>query len=632
MSMKQILITALALTQPLAGAKAATFATNAVLSATNNTYEGQAIVVSNCTLTVNGTHSFASLLMTNGAVLTHTAASAGETNNRIQLVISGDMTVSAGSRVEVSGLGWGAASGPGAGTTDGWANGDGAGHGGMGGYGNRTVTAIWGGLEYDQFTSPMQNGSGGGNGVTGSGVVGGAPGGAGGGVIRLIVNGTLTVNGQIATDGNPGIADGNGWVRGGGGSGGSLWINAGQLAGNGVISARGGGVVSGINSKPGGGGGGCIALIFDSSSFTGQLQACGGMGYNAGGAGTIFVKTNSASCGSMILDNQNRTNGFTVLNINHWDHALTFSLLLHSNVNVIPETPVTFANLEMTNAARWTHLSGSNGFHVIVKGNATVSTDSLFDANALGFGSAAGTGAGVSDGWSAGGGGGHGGKGGASTSGISGGLTNGSASEPVSLGSGGGAGYGTAVGNAVGGSGGGAIRLTVGGRLELNGKITACGGNGFPSGAYVRGGGGAGGSIWITADQLTGSGLIKAIGGDSLQGGGGGGGRIALYLRDRSGFLGTLSSNGGSSSANAGAAGTITYCLPPFVVTHTISADGLKFLWPSANGTNYQLQGTADLLNWTNLGTAQTGNGGMLTNQSGMTNSSRFFYRIKVGG
>jgi hypothetical protein len=77
-------------------------------------------------------------------------------------------------------------------------------------------------------------------------------------------------------------------------------------------------------------------------------------------------------------------------------------------------------------------------------------------------------------------------------------------------------------------------------------------------------GGGAGGSIYIAAQALQGSGKITADGGNggtSLDtskgaGGGGGGGRIALELDDISAFSGILSSKGGNGYQK-GSAGTV---------------------------------------------------------------------------
>jgi hypothetical protein len=60
---------------PLSSAHAATFTTNALISEANTAFDGQDIVVSGATLTVDGRHYFNSLLLTNGAVLTHSPSS-----------------------------------------------------------------------------------------------------------------------------------------------------------------------------------------------------------------------------------------------------------------------------------------------------------------------------------------------------------------------------------------------------------------------------------------------------------------------------------------------------------------------------------------------------------------------------
>lgn len=92
---KTLLLAVLALTLPLAGAEVITFTTDATITADVMTYDGQGIIVSNCTLSVDGPHRFASLLLTNGAVLTHSPAPGGETNNRLELTISGDVVLDA---------------------------------------------------------------------------------------------------------------------------------------------------------------------------------------------------------------------------------------------------------------------------------------------------------------------------------------------------------------------------------------------------------------------------------------------------------------------------------------------------------------------------------------------------------
>ena len=71
------------------------------------------------------------------------------------------------------------------------------------------------------------------------------------------------------------------------------------------------------------------------------------------------------------------------------------------------------------------------------------------------------------------------------------------------------------------------------------------------------GGGGSGGSIWLTVGTLSGSGSITANGGSGVDsvGGGGGGGRIYISCNNNS-FAGTVSACGGGG-ANWGGAGTV---------------------------------------------------------------------------
>ena len=78
-------------------------------------------------------------------------------------------------------------------------------------------------------------------------------------------------------------------------------------------------------------------------------------------------------------------------------------------------------------------------------------------------------------------------------------------------------------------AGGGAVRLTVAGELRVDGTVTA---DGYGS-DY---GSGAGGSVWITAGSLVGSGTISADGGTSPRSNEnhqpGSGGRVAVWLTD----------------------------------------------------------------------------------------------------
>ena len=63
--------------QPL---QAAIFTTPVTINEGDAAYEGQDIVVDGTTVTINGPHAFNSLLLTNGAVLTHSPCTASETH------------------------------------------------------------------------------------------------------------------------------------------------------------------------------------------------------------------------------------------------------------------------------------------------------------------------------------------------------------------------------------------------------------------------------------------------------------------------------------------------------------------------------------------------------------------------
>ncbi len=104
---------------------------------------------------------------------------------------------------------------------------------------------------------------------------------------------------------------------------------------------------------------------------------------------------------------------------------------------------------------------------------------------------------------------------------------------PTALGSGGGSTGG-------GGSGGGSVALLASGDMILNGSITAD----APAGSFQ--GAGSGGSIWLTARTLTGSGALFARGGgvdnNTTHGGGG---RIAIEAGTDL-FTGTIDVSRGS--------------------------------------------------------------------------------------
>lgn len=138
-------------------------------------------------------------------------------------------------------------------------SGSGAGHGGAGGFGEYQASA---GTTYGSNTAPILFGSGGGgkNGVIGI---------AGGGIVRLDVTGTTTIAGAISANGS------NASSPSGAGSGGSVYMTTGTLAGDGTVKAVGGNgaTVGGVDS--GGGGGGRVAIKYatNSSTFLASMTA-----------------------------------------------------------------------------------------------------------------------------------------------------------------------------------------------------------------------------------------------------------------------------------------------------------------------------------------------------------------------
>lgn len=434
--------------------------------------------------------------------------------------VSGDVFVADGGVISADGL---AKFGSSIGYSSAGLPGGGGSYGGTGG-GNPLTPA----LAYGSVQSPNAPGSGGGNGS----LIGGSyPGGYGGGALKIIAGGNVTVNGRLSVDG----ADGA--VNSGGGSGGGLWISTTLFSGKGLVSAKGGAG----NPAGGGGGGGRIGVSFASNNFTGILTAGGGAGSVGGGAGTVFLKPNSSG-GLLLLDNNGLAGTNTPLSSSYLLPAIPFDLVIRGGASALPLTPLPLlSNLTIgAGASLWMATNSTTNLFVSVIRDLTLASGSAIVATGRGYLAGQGTGHGNTSLFS-GSGGGYGGNGGASAGGAVGGVSYGSANKPVHLGSGGG--QGTGGNNA--GSGGGAIRLSVGGTLLLDNATVATDGSlGIQDGS----GGGAGGSIWINAGAIIGSGLIGANGGDGelFNGGGGGGGRIAIYSAMNT-FTGAVSVVGGSA-------------------------------------------------------------------------------------
>ena len=503
--------------------------------------------------------TFASILVQSGGNITHTADPFVETY-KVDLVVTGNVTVDSGGTINVNGLGFDSVSGPGSGGNV--VNGA----GGYGGMGTNGVT-------YGSATAPVNIGS-------------GAYSQFGGGAIKLSIGGNLSNSGTISSNGSQRLN------LDGGGSGGSVWINftggASTWTGtSGVITANGG--------IPGAGGRVAITEYVSDTRTGGSVLAIGNW---KSSAGTVYTKSTAQTNGTLTIDN-NSVNASATKYAQTNAASLTLDSLIVKNkgaINLPTGTTITIAasgsisgtsdaainiasggildssgtatlsgpivtnNLggTLTTAATWslaTSLiqrgtltqntaltvasggtltadvagdtfasilvqSGGNITHtadpfvetykvdLVVTGNVTVDSGGTINVNGLGFDSVSGPGSG---GNVVNGAGGYGGMG-------TNGVTYGSATAPVNIGSG-----------AYSQFGGGAIKLSIGGNLSNSGTISSNG-----SQRLNLDGGGSGGSVWINftggASTWTGtSGVITANGGIP-----GAGGRVAIteYVSD----------------------------------------------------------------------------------------------------
>lgn len=207
------------------------------------------------------------------------------------LVIAGNATIQQGASLDGRGLGFVAASGPGApdGSTP---TGSGASHAGCGGQAGCNLPPLLSNAAYGSAFAPISAGSGG----------GGNCGGAGGAAIRVDISGELALFGSIdvgAKDGYTGCATGT--AKQGGGAGGSIYITCGRLAqANGTLIADGG-------RGSYGGSAGRIAIVCKQHGFSGAawqvtpltLRALGGISTTSnvadGAPGTVWLDLGPSS-------------------------------------------------------------------------------------------------------------------------------------------------------------------------------------------------------------------------------------------------------------------------------------------------------------------------------------------------
>ncbi|MBK9968901.1 MAG: hypothetical protein IPP07_30280 [Holophagales bacterium] len=247
------------------------------------------------TVSVTGNVSIPGITATNltvktGARLTHSAMTATQARS-LDLKVTGTLTIEDGGSIDVTGRGYPEESTyPGA--TGAVSPTDSAGsHVGTGGLaGGSAAMPTYGSVE-----RPREAGSGGWNGAARPG----------GGVIRIEA-GTLALGGATAKI----VANGDGgsWR---GGAGGSIWITAASMTGDGLIEAAGG-----VSYRQGGGG--AVAIEYGTSAGTEltRVNAKGGSGGSAavnGGAGTVVLKGPGSTHGTLRVDNLGTTGQQTVL-------------------------------------------------------------------------------------------------------------------------------------------------------------------------------------------------------------------------------------------------------------------------------------------------------------------------------
>ncbi|MEW5875323.1 MAG: hypothetical protein AB1752_09100, partial [Candidatus Zixiibacteriota bacterium] len=235
-------------------------------------------LIADAEITVTGNMRIAS-----GGVITHSS----RLLSGLVLDVTGTLDVQAGGLIDLNekGLLGGSGIAPGetydasdnivagAGGAPTWAAG--GSYGGIGGNGSQASASP----SYGLLEDPRHLGSGGGGSTSGTG-------GHGGGLATIsattcVIDGTMRANGGPSTTPN-GVP--------GGGSGGGIRLDVGDLSGTGVIQANGG---TGFCSWgcAGGGGGGRIAVFYTTLSFpSANISARGGSSGSTGSAGTIYLK------------------------------------------------------------------------------------------------------------------------------------------------------------------------------------------------------------------------------------------------------------------------------------------------------------------------------------------------------
>ncbi|WP_233604970.1 IPT/TIG domain-containing protein [Corallococcus sp. AB030] len=469
-------------------------------------FENQDIIIqgNNKTLRIDGAHTFRNLYVLSGATLTHSLQGVSGAKF-LDLTVAQEVRVDSTSKIDVSGRGylgaWQGANAQPSGRTTGNVSTGVVGYGGShGGSGYQSLVPTYG-----DYRDPADFGSGGSGGATSS-----APGGNGGGLLRLTagslrLDGTLQANGET-TNGNSDRA----------GAGGGIRVDVGALTGSGSIEAKGASY----------GGGGRVAVYYDTASSSFDWSRISAQGVTQSGAGTVYLKGSQQASGELRVDNKNVTP--------HADTKPTpvpggaydrFVVAGSARVEFSGATQLSVQELKIlgnnTQLMTGRDLAGVPRVLVLdVTGTMEVGTGASIDVSGAGYlggwqgldqerpGRTQGN---VSTG-QLNAGGSHGGYGevGSNSTAV---PLYGDIQAPLDFGSGG---SGGSSSSSKGGNGGGALWVKAS-SLKLDGALKA---NGINGSTY----GGAGGSIRVdVSGAMTGAGSIDAVGGTA-----GGGGRVAV--------------------------------------------------------------------------------------------------------
>ncbi len=526
-TLRRFLIVLLAAFIPLAVAAAQTiFTTSAVIANGDPTYDGQDIWVVDCTLTVDGPHSFNSLELRANGVLTHPATTATSAHS-LKLTIAGNLFIDTNSAIDVSGRGYPAdytIGGAVQGASTGFSGGS---YGGFGAPNTGTANDVYG-----DYRNPNELGSGGAD-------INAGGGGAGGGLIRITAA-SAQVDGKI-------LANGQTPSQCGAGSGGGIYLNVGTLSGVGLIAANGG-PGNGWNGTPGGGG--RVAVYYNSATNFNLLANVTAHSGGGAGVGTVYL-VQAGHAGLLLIASHGTSTGFwTPLGLST-DALLQADSLMVSGANVVAapahQMEVQAGSISVLNGAVLTHqaatLSQAYSLLLTVTNTLLVNTNSAINVSGRGYlpdHTLGGTNEGEPAGFCGGSYGGLGGANAGTPVPVYGDYHN-----PNELGSG-----GSDINSGGGGAGGGLLRITAA-NAQVDGKILANGQT--PN----RCGAGSGGGIYLDVGTLSGVGLIAANGGpgNGWNGTPGGGGRVAVYYTTATNF--NLLTNVTAHSGGAAGVGTI---------------------------------------------------------------------------